>query len=93
MPENNTNNTSRTKNVLHNSVWALFSFFVTGVLGLVTRKVFVKFLQIEFLGLNGLFSNLLGWFSLAELGIAGVLRYNVYRELGNNNIEEIQVLM
>lgn len=93
MPENNTNNTSRTKNVLHNSVWALFSFFVTGVLGLVTRKVFVKFLQIEFLGLNGLFSNLLGWFSLAELGIAGVISYNLYRELGNNNIEEINVLM
>lgn len=85
--------TSRTKNVLHNSVWALFSFFVTGVLGLVIRKVFVKFLQIEFLGLNGLFSNLLGWFSLAELGIASVISYNLYRELGNNNIEEINVLM
>lgn len=85
--------TSRTKNVLHNSIWALFSFFVTGVLGLVTRKVFVKFLQIEFLGLNGLFSNLLGWFSLAELGIASVISYNLYRELGNNNIEEINVLM
>lgn len=93
MEENNKKNTSRTKNVLHNSVWALFSFFVTGVLGLVTRKVFVKFLQIEFLGLNGLFSNLLGWFSLAELGIASVISYNLYRELGNNNIEEINVLM
>lgn len=84
---------SRTGNVLHNSAWALFSFFVTGILGLVTRKVFVQFLQVEYLGLNGLFSNVLGWFSLAELGIASVISYNLYRELGNNNIEEINVLM
>lgn len=84
---------SRTGNVLHNSAWALFSFFVTGILGLVTRKVFVQFLQVEYLGLNGLFSNVLGWFSLAELGIASVISYNLYKELGNNNIEEINVLM
>lgn len=86
-------NNSRAINVLHNSVWAIFSFFVTGVLSLVTRKVFIHYLQIEYLGLNGLFTNLLGWFSLAELGIASVISYNLYRELGNNNIEEINVLM
>ena len=84
---------SRTGNVLRNSIWALFSFFVTGILGLLTRKVFVQFLQVEYLGLNGLFSNVLGWFSLAELGIASVISYNLYKELGNNNIEEINVLM
>ncbi|WP_022932607.1 lipopolysaccharide biosynthesis protein [Treponema bryantii] len=84
---------SRSENVIHNSAWALFNFLVTGFLSLITRKVFVQFLQVEYLGLNGLFSNVLGWFSLAELGIASVISYNLYKELGNNNIDEINVLM
>ncbi len=86
-------NTSRTQSIVNNCFWALLNFFIMAILGLVTRKVFVKFFRIEFLGLNGLFSNLLGWFSLAELGIGSVISYNLYRELREKNINEINIWM
>ena len=83
----------RTINILRNSFYALLSFSLTAVLGIVVRKYFTIYLSVEFLGLEGLFSNIVMMLSLAELGIASIISYNLYRELSSKNEQEINVLM
>lgn len=56
-------------------------------------KLFTQYLPIEFLGLEGLFSNIITMLSLAELGVSTVISYNLYREIANDNKKEINMLM
>ena len=56
----------------------------------VTRIVFVKKLGVEYLGINGLFSNVLQILSLADLGLATALMYSLYEPLANNDTEKMQ---
>lgn len=60
---------SRTKNSIINIVVSFLYQFVFVVLSFVARKIFIDILGIELLGVNGLFTNILTVFSLAELGI------------------------
>ncbi len=80
-------------NVLRNSMYSIFSYVLIAVLGIVVRKFFVQYLQIELLGLEGLFSNIVSLLSLAEMGIATVISYGLYREFANHNKAEINILM
>lgn len=68
--------------VLSNSLGLLFSFIV--------RKVFVTELGNEFVGLNSLFTNILGIVSFAELGIGVAITAALYKPLQRNNYAEIQ---
>ena len=80
-------------NVVRNSFYSLSSFILVAVLGLIVRKFFVLYLQLELLGLEGLFSNIMNMLSLAEMGVSNIISYGLYRELANNNKKEINVLM
>lgn len=83
----------RIKSVLRNSVFSLSAYLVTFVLGLIIRKVFVAFFSVEYLGYEGLFANIFSLLSLAELGVGGVITYSLYKEIAENNTEEICKLM
>ena len=58
---------SRTGNSIKNTVYAFMSQGTTSVLSFITRTVFIYTLGNEYLGLNGLFSDILTLLSLAEL--------------------------
>ena len=62
-------------------------------ISLVSRRIFVVFLSAEYLGLNGLFSNLLSMLSLAELGVGAAIVYSLYKPIAENNVSEIKSLM
>lgn len=49
--------------------------------------------SIDFLGYEGLFSNIFSILSLAELGAGAVITYNLYSEMTKGNREEIAKLM
>jgi hypothetical protein len=50
-------------------------------------------LTIEYLGLNGFFSNILSLLSFAELGIGTAICYSLYRPLAFHETEKVQALM
>jgi hypothetical protein len=60
---------SRSVNSLRNIVYGVGGQFVSLLLSFVNRSVFIYFLGITYLGVNGLFSNVLSLLSFAELGI------------------------
>lgn len=87
------NNTSRIVNSSRNMSYAMLSQIVTIVLNLVSRAVFVKVLATEYMGLSGLFTNLLGLLSLAELGFGSAITYSLYKPIKDDNHDKIKSLM
>jgi O-antigen/teichoic acid export membrane protein len=86
-------NIMRSKNAIRNSLLSLIFSILTIALGLVSQKVFISTLGSTYLGLNGLFSNLLSLLGLAELGLGSVMYYQLYRPARNDNKERIKSLL
>lgn len=87
------NKNSRTKNSLINSVYASMAQIITILLNFVVRTVFIKVLSAEYLGVNGLFTNIITMLSLADLGIGISIPYTLYKPLAEDNRTKIQALM
>lgn len=62
-------------------------------LGFVTRKVFVDNIGVQYLGLNGLLSNILGMVTLLEGGFATSVVYNMYKPLAEDDRPRIIALL
>ena len=87
------NNSSRLKNSLKNSLVGLITQFITIILGFINRSVFIYFLSVEYLGISGVFTNLLTMISLAELGVGSTFVYSMYKPIAEGNKELIKGLM
>lgn len=83
----------RTSNSVKNSITSVISYVIAIVIGLVAQALFIKVLGEEYLGLNGLFSNILTMLSIFDLGIGSAIVYNLYKPIAKNKIEEIKALM
>lgn len=84
---------SRTHYSLMNSSVSTIVYLIKLVLSFAVRSYFIKYLGVEYLGLNGLFTNILSFLSLAELGIGTSIVYELYKPLAFDNKEEIKSLM
>lgn len=83
----------RTKNSINNTITALIASFCSAFLGIISQALFLRILNIEYLGVNGLFNNVLSMLSIAELGIGSAITVNLYKPLYENNKEKIKSLM
>ncbi|NLZ76572.1 MAG: hypothetical protein GX911_01195 [Spirochaetales bacterium] len=63
------------------------------LLNFIARRVFVHYLSIEYLGLNGLFFNIFSLLTFAELGIGTAITYSLYRPLATGDTELVKSLM
>lgn len=80
----------RSKKFLKNSFISVFAQGIIVLLQFLTRRVFVKYMNIELLGYESLFSNIFNLVSMAEMGIGNVIVFNLYREIAENNIDNIR---
>lgn len=84
---------SRTKNSIRNAFFAVIGSVIIAVMQLINRKVFVNFLASDYLGLNGLFSNILSVLSMSEMGIGTAMIFSLYQPVGEGDIEKTKSLM
>lgn len=84
---------NRTENVAINATFSLVSQIITMLLNFVSRTFFIKILGTEYLGVNGLFTNLLTVLSFAELGIGSAITFHLYRPLAKNDEKTIKKYM
>lgn len=84
---------SRINNVTKNLKYAISGQILGILISFVSRFVFIRTLGAEYLGLNGLFTNILSILSLAELGIGPAMVYSMYKPLAENNKEKLKALM
>ncbi len=87
------NQNSRTQNVVRNIIGGVGGQIFTSVLQFVCRTIFIRLLGATYLGVNGLFSNILSMLSLAELGIGPAIVFSMYKPIANNDEVQIAKLM
>ena len=66
---------------------------LTLLLSFASRTVFIYVLGASYLGINGLFSNVLSLLSLTELGIGVAITFYLYKPIACNDIDRIKSLM
>lgn len=84
---------TRTQKSFRNIIFGLGSQGVELILKFIGRTVFIRFLAVEYLGVNGLFGEILTMLSLAELGIGGAIGVELYKPLREGNTKRIAALM
>ena len=84
---------TRTEYSILNIVTGLGGYLLNTVLGLVCRMVFTRTLSAEYLGVSGLFTNILSMLSLAELGIGSAIVYALYKPLAVDDREKVASLV
>lgn len=83
----------RTLNSVKNMASGLLLSLTMVAIGFFTRKVFVDNVGVEYLGLNGLLTNILGVMALLEGGFATSVTYNLYKPLAENDQPRIIALI
>lgn len=76
---------SRTSKSLKNSTVALGFYVVSLALQFVSRRVFIKYLGSEVLGLNTTAVSLLQFLNLAEMGIGAAIAFTLYKPIAEND--------
>ena len=82
----------RTDNSIKNVKASLISQIVNIITKFIGRMIFVAVLSSEYLGINGLFTNILTLLSLADMGIDNALTYSMYKPLAEKNEKKLKEL-
>lgn len=83
----------RTENSIKNSIIAIISNILIMLLGFVIQTIFIKTLGEEYLGINGLFNNIVSMLAIVELGIGPAIVSNLYKPLAEGDTDRIKALM
>lgn len=83
----------RSEHITKNAKYALAGELLLAVLKFISRRVFVLLLGREYLGLSGLFTDVLSMLSLAELGFSVSITYSLYRPVAQGDKETVKSLI
>ena len=83
----------RTSSSIKNLIFAFIGQAAGIVMSFIARVVFLRILTAEYLGLNGLFTNILSMLSLMELGVGTAMTFSLYKPLATSDKEKIKSLM
>ena len=83
----------RTKNVVRTTIFGALYRIINIILPFFSRTVILYVLGTEYLGLSSLFSSILSFLSLAELGVGNAMVYSMYKPIAQNDKKTICALM
>lgn len=84
---------SRTTNSIFNFASSVGGELIAIVMQFVVRTVFIATLGKSYLGINGLFSNILSMLSLAEFGVGSAIIFKLYDPIYRGDKHRITILM
>ena len=84
---------SRTYNSSLNLLSSFGKQMITLLLGFVSRWFFIKILGASYLGINGLFANIISVLSMADLGFGSAIVYSMYKPLAENDERKLAALL
>ena len=82
----------RTTNSLKNVIWNYINLVVGLLLGFINRAIFIKAFGVGYLGISGLFANIISILSLADMGLSTAMAYSYYKPISNNDYDKIAAL-
>ena len=83
----------RVKRFLQNMAVGVGGQMFTYILQFISRTVFIYTLGKEYLGISGLFSNIIGVLSVTELGLGAAVTFSLYAPLANDDKKRINSIM
>ena len=83
----------RTYKALRNTTFGLIYKAVDVILSFILRAVFIQTLSLSYLGVNGLFTNILTVLSLMEAGVGSAIVFSLYKPLAEQDYPKIASLM
>ena len=81
------------KKSLQNSLSAIIANLANILVSFFAQKIFLHILNTEYLGLNGLFSNIISMLAIFELGIGSAITFSLYKPLAKDDKPIIKALM
>lgn len=87
------NSNSRLLNSARNIFFGVGNQIIILILNFVQRTLFINLLGAEYLGINGLFSNILSFLCLADLGLGTAMIYSFYEPIANKDEHKISALI
>lgn len=84
---------SRTEYSVMNTTVAFLAQTLAIFMGFFTRVVFTRTLSEGYVGINGLFTDILNILSLSELGVGTAITYALYAPIARRDIKKQQILM
>lgn len=84
---------SRKSNSIKNMVTSSFGEILSILLKFITRSIFISTLGTQYLGITGLFANILAMLSLTELGLGTAITFNLYKPIARKDVPHTQALM
>lgn len=82
----------RTQKAARNITYNIFNQIVIILLSFISRSVFIWGFGSDFLGINGLFNDILSLLSMADLGFNTAMVYSFYKPLANNDRKKMAAL-
>lgn len=83
----------RTEKTIRNITYRLVSQVISIILKFVSRTIFIYILGVEYLGISGLFSEILQMLSLADLGFGTAMVFSMYKPLAEHNERKLTQLV
>ena len=84
---------SRSKNATRNIISAVLNKTVNTLLPFITRTIIIYMLGSVYLGLGTLFSSILSFLSLTELGLSSAISYAMYKPLAEGDDETVSQIL
>lgn len=84
---------SRTTNAIKNLQFGILGKIVNLVLAFAARTIFIYFLGSTYLGVNGLYTEILSLLSFAELGFGSAMTFAMYKPVADDDHEKIVKLL
>ena len=84
---------SRTKQSALSLVTGIGGQLINEALRFITRTVFIYTLGKVFLGVNGLFSEIMTMLALTELGFGTAIIYRLYKPIAHQDAKQVRVLL
>lgn len=84
---------SRTNKSIKNASYSFIIQILLIIINFISRTIFIKILGSDYLGINGLYTNILTVLSLAELGFGNAIIYSMYKPLAESDNKKIAALL
>ena len=81
------------KRAKYNFLGSLIAALSNIAITFCAQKIFLRIMSIDYLGINGLFSNIISMLAIFELGIGSAITFSLYKPLAKGDKTTIKALM
>ena len=86
-------NAMRTKKIALNVLSSIILHLVNTLASLVVRKIFIQYIGADVLGINSVYSNILSFLALSELGLGTTVAVCLYKPLAEQDYVSVSAYM